>query len=517
MSVLIAPPGTSDFSVHRLLPPPSVAFAPQPPELEPAQVSLIPPTTNNSPTPGEHSTGASSSECHLLSREGNEFQLEPLGSTQWVGYGSVYQQESSLPTYNNRHLPLPGPGHQRWTNVVYPPYPVPPSYANTPSSPFPPNTPGTPSHHHHHNHESTTVTSPADPSPRPVNGNGTNMHLYHPANAGLYTLCQAAMMSSSLQDNSYQNYPPNQQPPQMNLSLSQSRPPPPYIQYYQESSPFSLSQSPHHPPTVYHSMQVTPAPQHTMICGSADTTNRHTTTSPSFLNRVSTNGIIQTGEQRQHSPSIPFPLLPPRDLVQSGRFNQLTEPGNFTTHQQLPSGNGGVGGVGEENSDQKPIIHPDPLSLPNLQDPSSSSSPFVRHFPPSMVQDREQRAGVNNGAISLHSLPIEGQQHPPDRPLQFPEGNQSSIQNLAPVGKGGKQSRTPPRTLSYREEQPNLPLVLNRGKSSVEDAEETGTYIEDGEDDAGTSFVQNAEEPESPHHNSFPGGNSDDGIGMKES
>ena len=131
-----------------------------------------------------------------------------------------------------------------------------------------------------------------------------------------------------------------------------------------------------------------------------------------------------------------------------------------------------------------------------------------------MVQDRQQQTGVNNTAISLHSLPLEGQQHPPDRPLQIPEGNRSSIQNFTPVEKGGKQSRT----LSFRdgdEGKPNLQLVLNMGKSGVEDAEETGTYIEDGEDDAGMSFVQNAEEPESPHHNGSPGDSSDDGIGMK--
>ena len=478
--------------MQRLLPPPSIGFAP--PELE--QRHSLPP--NNS-SPREPGSG---------------FHWEPLGPTAWVGYGGNYQQGS---TYN--HLPVPGPG-QRWTtNHVYSQHPMPPGYyANTPSSPFPPNTPSTPTHNHHINHESGSVTSPVDPSPQHTNENSTN--IYHPANAGLYTLCQAAMMSSSLQENTnpYPNYPTNQQPPQLNLP--QPRAPPPYIQYYQEPSPFSHSGSPQHPPPPpYHSMQMTPhhGQQSLVMCGPSDTSHQ-TNLSPSFLNRVSTNGVIQNDDTHP-TPSY-LPLLLPSGSVPPGRG------GNFS-HQQIPTGNGGV----TENSNQKTLnsVHNNHISQDPSNDqlnPSSSSSSVRHHHPPNTVnQDGEVGPGTNNGEVGPgtnngeagpgindgevgHGINNRTNHLPPPY-----EQNQSSMKNVAPVVKSEKLN---PRRHSCREQEEEEQLVMDGENTCTAEDTEGQEMAYDCEDDAGTSFVQNAEEPKLPHQNSVSGERTDEGIGMKK-
>ena len=176
-----------------------------------------------------HSAGANSTGHVQI--PGESYQVKP--SQRWVGYGNPYQYPQ-IPSYQQG----PGLGVRRFApNHTYSPYPMPPSYASTPQPhPFP-EPPSTPSHHHD---TGAAVTSPVVPSPRPTNTN--SLHFYHPANAGLYTLCQAAMMTSSNPDaESYSSY----QPPPLDEQSSSlgsahpSRPPPPSVHYYPAALPFS--------------------------------------------------------------------------------------------------------------------------------------------------------------------------------------------------------------------------------------------------------------------------------------
>ena len=208
----------TDFSLHRLLPPP---------------LALCGEVNHNS---GSVCVSSSSSTNNVRGTHhamaAGTYPLEPLVPPRWVGYGPPTYQCSPVTNYSQDSVGLGGSNH-----MVYPPYPMPSAYTSVSSSqPLtyadPPSTPG-----HHHD---ATVTSPVAPSPQPTGTNNT-MHLYHPANAGLYTLCQAAMMTSSHQESdnytSYQPTPLNEQ--SQPLDHPQPRPPPPYLHYYPQNMPFS--------------------------------------------------------------------------------------------------------------------------------------------------------------------------------------------------------------------------------------------------------------------------------------
>lgn len=255
----------TDFSVHRLLPPP-IAFAPQP--MQDGNHS----TTNH--LAAEDQTHIHRTR-HTMPQQGG--YLDPLGPQRWVGYGN--------PCYSP--LNYQGPG-QRWPNHFCPPYPMPHPSANTNPPPFT-DLSTTPSHH---DTVATTRTSPdCNISPQPTDTN--SMHLYHPANAGLYTLCEAAMMSSNLESSGAYT-PETPQPLLMNIH---PRPPPPYYYQYQEgafhspfhSRPTATDQtSPASPqPPVY--LQIQPQTNE-MMCNPEQP-------GPSFMNHIHSNGIVCDSER----------------------------------------------------------------------------------------------------------------------------------------------------------------------------------------------------------------------------
>ena len=128
-----------------------------------------------------------------------------------VGYGDLYHSEEPGPS--RQHYGDPGPSsRQRWSNFFQSPgYPVAHPSAPSPTSPT----------------HLDIVATPTSPSPpQPTNG---YMDIYHPDNAGLHTLCQAAtLMSSEEEGSSAFDFQPHVQ-----MNNIPSHPPPPYYYHFQ--------------------------------------------------------------------------------------------------------------------------------------------------------------------------------------------------------------------------------------------------------------------------------------------
>ena len=175
----------TDFSVHRLLPPP-IAYSTHP--------------LQNS----DHvstSSATHSSESHAQHMPQGNYS-DPHASQPWVGYGGPYHHHQLPPSYSE--------SGQRWTN-------------------------------HHHN----STSSDGALSPQPTNVNPSS-HLHHPDNSGLYTLCEAAMISSNQQNSGY-NYAPNQHPSQQPSLSTPPPPPPPYYYHHHMAAPYHSSVQHHIP------------------------------------------------------------------------------------------------------------------------------------------------------------------------------------------------------------------------------------------------------------------------------
>lgn len=227
-----------------------------------------------------------------------------------VGYGDLYHSQEPGPSRQNYADPGPS-SRQGWSNFFNSPgYPV--AHPSAPS-------PTTPNH-------LDTVATPTSPSP-PQTTNGY-MDIYHPDNAGLHTLCQAAtLMSSEEEESSTFDYQP---PLNVQMNNIPSHPPPPYYYHFhsrpcenplppqsnvsdQQTSPVS----PHQPP-LYINIQDSEQP------------------GPSYLNQQETGTCDDLEEP---DPSYLSEQPGPSFLDLDEVVEDMEQPGLSNSFTQLPSDN----------------------------------------------------------------------------------------------------------------------------------------------------------------------------------
>ena len=256
---------------------------------------------------------------------------------------------------------------------------MPPSYASTPQPhPFP-EPPSTPSHHHD---TGAAVTSPVVPSPRPTNAN--SLHFYHPANAGLYTLCQAAMMTSNTESySSYQPPPLDDQSPSLGIAHP-SRPPPPYLHYYPAALPFSSD------PLQPQTSPVSPHPPNYPV--QLERTQTHIPpephTGPAFVTGHMPPDTCVVRSSGQDCSSTHVRQMMPHESEQS-----VGEEGSVFGNQSHPTTSAGL----TEQQDQPTYSMNRQTLAPTENDTAmettDQSSSFMDHIPivnSSIVQDGEQ-------------------------------------------------------------------------------------------------------------------------------
>lgn len=231
-----------------------------------------------------------------------------------VGYRDLYHSQEPGPSRQNYQDPGPS-SRQRWSNNFFHPagYPVPHPSSTSPPTP---------------NHLDIVVTPTTPSPPEPSNG---YMDIYHPDNAGLHTLCQAAtMMSSEEEGASGFDYQP---PLNVQMNSIPTHPPPPYYYHFQSQPcenhlpPQSTAPDQTSPDSPPH-----PAPMYVHVQDSGQP-------GPSFLNRQIPQETGACEDLEEPDPSYLSEQPGPSFLNLDEVVEDMEEPGLSNSFAQLPSDN----------------------------------------------------------------------------------------------------------------------------------------------------------------------------------